>query len=287
MNTRDRESRMTFGMTEGSAIPPLCARGLLNVTWASRPCVKIQQDTGRVPLPRDGIRRANLFVKKCRQWGVIAGLVLASFSMFQNLSAQEESPVQPGPGSKTLAAGTYTFQMLLKPEVDVTAKIKIVSKTENKNGEGDGAASPPVTVAIQRDIRPGIIRVSQASGDAGKESVRFYVGGWCVADDPRRGLNVRRPNIEGLVFPMDFYHFPELLWAEPQTRQPDPMVKEGEPKIHLYREADRFLEVDAASGLPRRFSDGTLEWTYSYRENATPLVVPEKLQAALRRVLPR
>jgi len=227
-----------------------------------------------------------LQVRRCFWSGILWGSLLFS-GAGPKLLAQDRENIQQVVEQAILAPEKYTFQMLLKPGTDLSVQIK--SLPAKGNNEADSLPSPlSADTLIERDIRQGIIRVVQNSGAAaGGESVRYFAGGWCAYDDPRRGVNIRRPNIEGLIFPMGAYHFPELLWAEPSTRQPDPMVKEGEPKIHLYQEADRFLEVDAASGLPRRFSDGTQEWTYSYRENASPLVVPEKLQAALRRVLPQ
>jgi len=227
-----------------------------------------------------------------RFFGVLIMLLLVLDIVPTNLAAQEEDGVDQGPSTlNNLASGAYTFQMLLKPGVDLTVHIKNIAqkKTQkevlNDGGNPENAApdSPPVATIIQRDIRPALVRVvSQADKN---KSVRYYTGGWCAFDDARKGLNVRRVGINGLFFPMGLYHFPELLWAEPKTRQPDPEVKDGEPKIKLYKEGDSTLEVDAASGLPLRYIDGETVWTYSYKEDASPIVIPEKLKAALLRAL--
>ena len=88
---------------------------------------------------------------------------------------------------------------------------------------------------------------------------------------------------------MDYYSFPELMWAEPSTQQVDPEVKEGEPKIHLFQTPDKSmtLEVDAQTGFPLRFKKYGERWTYSYKADATPIVIPEKLRPYLLRVLPQ
>ena len=192
----------------------------------------------------------------------------------------------PGP-VKYLAPKAYTFQMLLKPGVDVTVRIKNLAKKENTGGENRSATSPSAAMTFRRDIREGLVCVVQDSNAAVKEPVRYYVGGWCAYDDPRRGLNMARTSFESFSFPMETYHFPELLWAKPNTRQPDPAVKEGAPKINLYKAGDQTLEVDAASGYPVHFLDGDRAWTYSYTPDTTPIVVPGKLVEALSRVLSR
>jgi len=192
-----------------------------------------------------------------------------------------------GPGeSRPLAPEAYTFQIVLKPGVDTAIQVKSLPKKEDKKDGGAAPPMPAVTKIIRRDIRPGLVRVSESFG-GGKETVRYYVDGWCVYDDPRRGLNVRAQSIEGSIFPMSSYHFPELLWADPKTLQPDPIVKEGAPKIQLYALGKLVLEVDAVSKRPMRFQDGENEWTYSYKENTTPIVIPAQLEAALRRVVPK
>lgn len=223
----------------------------------------------------------NISTKGLLRLGLGIGCLIA-LGVPQNLRSQEVPPTRQGPTSKIFVSDDYTFQILLKPGVDLTVQIRDLPKTGAENAT---SVSQNSTTTLQRSIRSNIICVIENVGEKGKESIFYYTGGWCAYDDPRRGLNVRRPNMEGLLFPMEFYHFPELLWAEPNTRQPDPIVSEGAPKIHLYKDGVRTLEVNAITGLPLRYNDGDQEWIYSYKENSTPIVVPDKLAVALRRVL--
>jgi len=214
------------------------------------------------------------------------GVILLGALVFLGISegSRAQDPIQQGPGSKIPIPDDYTFQMLLKPNVDLFIQVKNLPK----KGQADAVHPlPPTIKAIRRDIRLNLVRVSENSGDGKQDSVRYYVGGWCAFDDPRKGLNVCRQNIEGSIFPMDFYHFPELIWATPKTRQPDPVVKEGEPAIQLYKVGNRTLVVDVISKRPLRFTDSENEWAYSYKEDPAPIVLPEKLEIAMRRVLSR
>lgn len=217
--------------------------------------------------------------------GTGACFAILTVSGMQGRLYSQETEIQQGPGSKIPVPGAYTFQMLLKPDVDLTVRVKSRLKKRGAKEENTASVSPDTITTIQRDIRPDIVRVIQDTGEKGKECTFYYTGGWCAYDDPLRGLNVRHPNMEGLLFPMDFYHFPELLWAEPRTRQPDPTVKEGAPKIQLYKDGQQTLEVDAGTGRPLRFLDAEKEWNYSYKEDPAPIPIPEKLAAALRKVL--
>jgi hypothetical protein len=45
--------------------------------------------------------------------------------------------------------------------------------------------------------------------------------------------------------------------------------------------------VEAATGLPLRFLDDGMEWTYSYKENTAPIAIPENLKSAMGRVMPK
>jgi len=199
--------------------------------------------------------------------------------------------------SHNLPASAYTFQMVLKPDVDLTVKTKVLAKKRENSGSATGAVegseknntqdSQVPAMMIQRDVRQGVVRVTQESADAKQKSVKYYVGDWCAFDDPRRGLNVQRPSMDGFFFPMNTYHFPELLWAGPKTRQIDPPVEEGKPAIQLYKDGVQILEVDVATGRPLRYIDGSSEWKYSYQEDSTPIVIPEKLMLGLRGVLPQ
>lgn len=246
-------------------------------------------------MPRNVFRMTNLLVRKRRHWGVAAGLVLASFAMLQNLSAQESEEQQGPSAPNTLAPGAYTFQMVLRPGVDVTARVNRLPEkgdAENKKSKGNEAVdngAPPTEeqsgMMIRRLIRSGMVCVREKTAESGKESVHYYTGRWCVFDDPRKGLNVRQTSIEGLFFPAGTYHFPELLWAEPKTRQTDPQVKEGVPPIQLYKDGSETLVVDAATGRPLRYNDGQMEWKYSYKEDSTPIDLPEKIATALQRVV--
>jgi hypothetical protein len=104
-------------------------------------------------------------------------------------------------------------------------------------------------------------------------------------DSPTQGINIVN-QLEGHdTSKLAVYSFPELVWAVPKTRQPDPEVKAGQPSIHLYKLADRdngkvALVVDAASGYPLRYVGDAVEWTYTYKTSDAPIIMPEKLQAA-------
>lgn len=222
--------------------------------------------------------------------GSLIALAFASsaFSSEDKLSNQSS-------GSSAIPPSAFTFQMQLPPGIDVTERIRAIPKkkehqkteqaTEEDNATAVGEAPIRPDDIVQLDIRPGIVRVDERSSGQSKKSPRYYVNGWCAYDDELKGLNVRRARLEGLIFPMNDYHFPELLWAEPKTRQIDPPVKKGEKPMHLYKDGDSILEVDAATGRPVRYQDGESEWTYLYKENSAPIVIPEKIATALGRVL--
>lgn len=191
-------------------------------------------------------------------------------------------------GAHVLSSDAYTFKMLLTPGVDVSVHVSTLPKKEkgnpSENTPNSGGVSE-IAATIGRDFREGVTRVSEKEIGGGTEIVRYYMNSWCAYDDPRKGTNVRRTNMDGLFFPINNYHFPELLWAEPKTRQPDPKVKEGSPQINLYADKNNVLEVDASSGRPLRYSDGHMQWTYSYKEDQTPIIIPQKLLTALQRAL--
>lgn len=209
--------------------------------------------------------------------------------LFLGISIYKSSAMDPPP-----AIESYTFAMQLPPETDCFVRKKIKKK------EGDSAGAPtapqaPVSpglmrlypVAFDRSFRKGICMVREIYSD-GSDTQFYFVQGWCAYDDAMKGLNIRRQE-EGRKYSlMDDYHFPELMWAVASTQQVDPKVKEGEPKIHVYEtaEKDYKLIVDAKTGYPLKFNRYGEEWTYTYKPDSTPIVVPEKLKSGLLRVLP-
>ncbi len=123
----------------------------------------------------------------------------------------------------------------------------------------------------------------------GSSTPFYFLKGWCAYDDAMKGINIRRQE-EGRKYSlMDDYHFPELMWAVASTQKVDPEVKEGEPKIHVFEtpEKNYKLIVDAKTGYPLKFNVHGEEWTYTYKPDSTPIVIPENLKPGLLRVLPK
>lgn len=169
-----------------------------------------------------------------------------------------------------IPAKDYTFQMFPNPNFDITVKIRVLPKGDDERNIDSASQS----VLIQREIRPNVVLVKQNPDSNGKESICYYINGWCALSDSHYELT---------TFQLGFdYCFPELTWAEPNTRQSDPPVRQGKPQIHLYKEGMNILEVDANSGHPLRYNDGQQEWLYTYKEDSTPIVIPEKFATRLR-----
>jgi len=231
------------------------------------------------PAPPDLARTARRAVR-----GFSASILLSSFSISHvmaqgtNVDDHKEPDLPAIPATKA-----YSFQMRLKSDVDVSVQIK--GKAGEKNPASGSRPSAPHVMTIQRSIRKDIVCVRQQSGDT-VMCDRYYLAGLCAFDDPRMGINARRTSFIGMFEPLDSYNFPELLWAVPKTRRDDPNAALGAKKIEIYQEGGLLLEVDAVTHRPLRFRNGTSEeWTYSYVESSTPIVLPPSLEKALRHVL--
>lgn len=182
------------------------------------------------------------------------------------------------------APSAYSFLMQLPPGVDVSVRVIDKSK-EEKEKKSQGSAPPPVVLKMERAVRKGIVRVQKE--DTGvKMPELYFVRGFCAFDDARLGINIRKSGWGDLYQPQDIYHFPELTWAEPKTRRVNPNIPKEEEKIEIYQQSPFTLEVDAATHRPLRFRTGmSEEWTYSYKESSTPLVLPKSLEERLGRLL--
>jgi len=188
-----------------------------------------------------------------------------------------------------IAPTAYSFAMQLPPGTDVTIRIK-PKQADSSDVKGTAntpqfARSSEGDLVIERSIRSNVIRETKAADGKAPPTVRYYAGEWCAFDDPRKGLNVYRAGVDNEGFPPGLYQFPELIWAEPNKRKQDPVVKEGSPKIAIYKDGEDILEVDALTRRPLRYIEGSREWLYSYKENLTPIVLPEKLASTLQHVL--
>jgi len=216
-----------------------------------------------------------------------AGAIICLFLGLLHGLAQEKDE-NMGLRERDPSPDKYTFSMKLPPGTDCLASKKVAKP------KGDSADSPPPDlgsmrlrpVAYERSFREGICQVREIYSD-GSDTSFYFAGGLCVFDDARKGINVRHQEEGRKYSEMDTYHFPELLWARPGTRLPEPKPKEGEPppSIRIYQSRDEGLrlEVDAKTGRPLHFKRFSEEWTYSYKESTTPIVVPEKLMNALNR----
>jgi len=223
---------------------------------------------------------------------LILFLPLFFFGSFAATPAQQEEEFHLPPSRTVmLPPESYSFAMNLPPGTDCSVRMKLKgSKEENKGSGTVGGKNTKeesmYALHIERMFRDGICLSKQLKSD--KSDVSYYfLKGWCAYDTPSLGLNVRRHLEESQLCDLSIYHFPELVWAVPETRQPDPEVPEGQPAVHEYKDGDAVLVTDAVSGYPVRYSDGNSQWTYSYKSSNSPIVLPEKLQQALDRIIKR
>lgn len=254
--------------TAGSATPPypvvMPHRGVsefLNVAWASSPCLKF-----------------------------LFPLLLSFWAMPAMTLAQDETLPPPPPPVELLPPESYTFSMMLKPGTDCTVSVlpkgsgglkttrskKAISAEDATGDSGTGS------MKVERSFRNGISQAKETAPD-GTEEVFYFVGGMCVYENPRKGINVRRFPPGHELSNIGTYHFPELLWAIPETLQSELGSKSAKPPVRLYKIEDQnlTLEVDAVTGHPLRLDDGQMEWRYSYIQSAKPIVLPVNLRKAL------
>lgn len=218
---------------------------------------------------------------------LFAAFPMRSHGQEESPAAQEESPRAPSRRKVTLPPKAYTFAMRLPPGTDCSVRMKLKGREKQGSNSEAGTNTPEETaysLRIERIFRNGIYASVQLNPDKSEASY-YFLKGWCAYDTPSMGMNVRRYFEDSTINDISTYHFPELVWAVPETRQPDPKVEEGQPAIHLYKDGDTVLVTDAVSGYPLRYSDGNSQWTYTYKASTTPLVMPEKLQRELDRII--
>ena len=256
---RARQLRIEkHGMSAGSATPPYPVgmprrgvRGLLNVAWASSPCMKLA-----------------FLLMFCGG---------ASIAL-----AQDDVP--PPPPVEMLPPESYSFAMKLPDGTNCSAIIKPV-KSDNQNkrdAKNDpSTASGQNSMKVERVFRKGIASSTEVRPDGAKETY-YFVGGMCAYDNPTEGVNVLRFLSGHPASNVGSYHFPELAWAIPDTHQVEGRVVNGK-QLNVFKVPDEnlILEVDAGSGRPVRFTDGQMEWTYSYEQSLSPIVLPDTLKKAL------
>jgi len=228
---------------------------------------------------------------------VLATLLLASAVRSEN-AVQEESgpdeesfpvqrhPAQIDPFSEALPPEVYKFRMRAPVGTDMTIRTSRVG-SEKKTGEANsGEDGEPDVLAseIIRRVREQLV-MEITTPEGGSETTRYYLRGWTAFDHPRLGINVRRTSLDGSYCPLDIYTFPELFWAWPERRIATPETAEGKKPIHIYEDGIRRLEVDAESGLPRRFVEGSMEYLYNYKQSQSPILLPESLKDPVRRVM--
>ncbi len=194
-----------------------------------------------------------------------------------SLYAQADEELSSPPVFKeALSPDAYTFSIKLPPDTDCTAQVKFIGGEKSTNVE----ESTLDVMKLERLIRSGLSSSIEIKKEGAKMTF-YFVNGWCAYEHPKKGLNIRR-NLSGFSLSnLAIYHFPELQWATPETRQSDPVKKEGIPQVHIYKDGVFLLEVDADSGYPLRYSDGQMKWTYSYKKSSSPIVMPENIKAAL------
>jgi len=225
-------------------------------------------------------------ILKIITWGV--GLLLClSLAKAQTNEAEEQEPAhrRPPASKEPLSPESYSFAIKLPPDTDCSVRLK---QGSGKPKEGEGSeASPDATapfLKLERFIRRGISCSKEIKPD-GTEAAFYFIGGWCAWDSPKKGLNVRHYISGHALSNLALYHFPELEWAVPETRQVDPIPKEGERKIHVYKDGSNVLIVDATSNFPLSFTDGQMEWKYSYTMSAAPISMPDNVRKALDEIL--
>jgi hypothetical protein len=195
---------------------------------------------------------------------------------------------QLSPFSDAITPEAYTFRMKLPAGTNVRINIRKTGKTTEQasiDQSMSGMPDTPDKMRIERDVREHVVRERKIS--MGKDVTRFYMLGYCAFDDPRMGLNVRRTSVESTYQPLNDYNFPELYWAWPDTRRPDPAAKDGKKPLRIYKNATNTLEVDGETGLPMRFIEGSREHRYTYTQNNEPIRLPQKIQVGLQKVLKR
>jgi hypothetical protein len=196
-------------------------------------------------------------------------------------------PAQLNPFSEALPPEVYQFRMRVPSGTDVTIRTRRVgSEQAKKPGEDNPEGEEPDVLAseIVRRVRDGVV-METTTMDDGSESTRYYLRGWSAFDHPRMGINVRRTSLDGSYLPLEAYTFPELFWAWPERRRRDPEAAREEKPVQIYEYGIRRLEVDAETGLPRRFVDGSMEFLFSYRESQSPIRLPQSLREPVRRVV--
>lgn len=224
-------------------------------------------------------------------WGVcllFGACPLSSYGQNEKTPVQEEETYHPPTRrAVTLPPKSYTFSMLLPPGTDCSVRMKLKGRKEENKSSGAEQTTPEESLyalRIERMFRDGICVSKQLKPDK-SEAAYYFLKGWIAYDTPTLGLNVRRFFEDSQLCDLSNYHFPELVWAVPETRQPDPKVEDGQPAIHVYKDGDTVLVTDATSGFPLRYTDGNSQWTYSYKTSNTPVVLPVKLQQALDRII--
>jgi len=250
-------------MTAGSANPPYLqpvvgaprrgALRLLNVAWASRPYAKLLS-------------------------------ILIYCGAAVGTMAQDESISPPTASVEALPPESYTFAMKLPLGTDCSVTVKPKgSEPKSKGGDKKGGTSDsgPTAMKIERIFRKGLSLSKEIRPD-GTETDFYSINGMCAYDSPKKGLNVRRDLPGHEISNLNTYAFPELQWAVPETQDTGAQIKPGNPPVKIYgiSEEHRSLEVDPSTGLPQRYTEGQMEWTYSYKQATAPIVMPENLRKA-------
>jgi len=234
-----------------------------------------------LPLDQITFSAAGFLLRAFLRFSLVFWLAFAVGSGILRLEAQEEGAYEKMASNKP-APESFDFLMKLKNDADVTVQIQPISKKSQKNRGDKSVSGTPRT--IQREVRNPVVRVTENSPEG--STVRYYAGNWCAGEDPRRGVTLVQTSFDGVALPLASYHFPELIWATPQTRKPSPELASSGKKVIVYVAGDSTLEVDAVFGRPLRFVDGVQEWKYSYKDTPAPIVIPEKIREALSKILP-
>lgn len=220
---------------------------------------------------------------------VMAGSLIFSTSPFvaQGRSDSAEIPTarkgQITPFSEATQVERYEFPMRLPVNTDVRVAVR---KLQSAPAEGS-PQKPQSDTDIQQEqivrrIRAQLVEEQRTDPD-GLVKTRYFFKGWCAFDDPRKGINVVRTGLDRGNDPLDRYHFPELLWAWPETRTlGDDSASQPTP-LPTYKDSNRILEINAETGYPNRFSDGTREYIYSYSQSNQAIRLPPQLEEAARK----
>ncbi len=210
----------------------------------------------------------------------LASLAIAAF--FPPMLAQEDDVgPTPEPVQKSMPPEAYTFAMKLSPGTDCVLQGKPIKKNPEAGGGQSGEDAATATMTVERFIRKKIsLSKETAAGDTGESF--YFVGGMCAYESPRKGVNVRRAPSGHDLSDLSVYHFPELAWAVPETRIENLNHREAAMEVYRIANENRRLEVDPHTKYPLRFRDGDVEWTYTYKDSDSPVVLPETLRNALR-----